>query len=230
MQAVALYFSQVADPAFSSCVLPFCAWTQSGTLLVYLCQSTAVLACLSAKWDELFLCSDKADLEHQPGLLGPFALLGSFLWDRTKWLPAEAKICSLISMTLILLLILLIPLSIFNSSVSWWLQSSLPLPLCSCFSLSGRYDSHFIDHTYCLLFVPEIWITSSQLYWLSNRVVIVTHERQFLWLWGFLQLPRKGLICLLFVIRSGADIYYSITSVGLSSTHKVSSSSSTTLQ
>lgn len=212
MQTVALYFSQVADPAFSSCVLPFCAWIQSGTLLVYLCQSTAVLAWLSAKWDELFLCSDKADLEHQPALLSPFALLGSFLWDRAKWLPAEAKICSLISMTVILL-ILLIPLSIFNSSVSWWLQSSLPLPLCSCFSLSGRYDSHFIDHTHYLLFAPEIWITSSQLYWLFHRVVIVTHE--FLWLWGFLQLPRKGLICLLFVIRSVADIYYSITSVGL---------------
>lgn len=129
MQTVALYFC-----CFSSCVLPFCAWTQSGTLLVYLCQSTAVLACLSAKWDELFLCSDKADLEHQPGLLGPFVLLGSFLWDSTKWLPAEAKICSLISMTVILLLILLIPLSIFNSSVSWWLQSRVPLPLCSCFS------------------------------------------------------------------------------------------------
>lgn len=68
---------------------------------------------ISAKWDELFLCSDKADLELQPSLLGPFALAGRFPWDPSEQVPAEAEICSLHSRTVILL-IQLIPLGTLN--------------------------------------------------------------------------------------------------------------------
>lgn len=66
----------------------------SQQLLAHLCKPLATSVSLPTHLDEPFLSLEEVNLENQPAPLDPFSLQDFILWDSSKLITDEAKVCS----------------------------------------------------------------------------------------------------------------------------------------